>query len=235
MRAIRFIRAVTPLTLLAGSLVAAPAATAHTHIHVGEYELSIGWANEPTYVGVPNGVEVTISDHGGQPVSDLGAGDITVIVSTADQATEALPLEPAFVVDAFGTPGQYVADLLPTVPGDYTFQFAGSLHAETVDLTVASGDDTFSPVQSSTEVEFPVKVPTLAEVAERLGRIDGRIEDLQSGAGTAETANANAASALDAANRAVILGALVGGAGLVVAVVALFVAWRSGRTGSRPA
>ena len=232
MRATRFIRAVTPLALLAGSLVAAPPAFAHTHVHVGEYELSIGWANEPTYVGVPNGVEVTVSDPDGQPVTDLGAGDITVIVSTADQSTEALPLEPAFVVDVFGTPGQYVADLLPTVPGDYTFQFAGALHEETVDVSVTSGEDTFSPVQSSTEVEFPVKVPTLAEVAERLDRDNGRIEDLQSGAGLAETANANATSALDAANRAVMVGALVGGAGLVVAMIALFMAWRASRKGA---
>jgi hypothetical protein len=231
-RATRFIRAVTPVALLAGSLVAAPATSAHTHIHVGEYELSIGWANEPTYVGVPNGVEITISDHDGQPVTDLGAGDITVVVSTADQSTEALPLEPAFVVGGFGTPGQYVADLLPTVSGDYAFQFAGSLHEETVDVTVASGEDTFSPVQSSTDVEFPVKVPTLAEVAKRLDRIDGRIEDLQSGAGLAETANANAISAVDAANRAVMVGALVGGVGLLVAVIALFVAWRAGRKGA---
>lgn len=232
MRVTRFIRAVTPLALLAGSLVAVPAASAHTHVQVGGYELSIGWANEPTYVGVPNGVEITVTDLDGQPVTDLGAGDITVIVSTADQATEALPLEPAFVVDAFGTPGQYVADLLPTVPGDYTFQFAGSLHEETVDVTVTSGEDTFSPVQSSTEVEFPVKVPTLAEVAERLDRDNGRIEDLQSGAGLAETANANATNALDVANKALMVGALVGGAGLVVAVIALFVAWRASRKGA---
>ena len=227
MRATRFIRAVTPLVLIAGSLVAAPAASAHTHIHVGDYELSIGWANEPTYVGVPNGVEITVTDHDGQPVTDLGAADITVVVSIADQSTEALPLEPAFVVDVFGTPGQYVADLLPTVAGDYTFRFAGSLHEETVDVTVTSGEDTFSPVQSSTDVEFPVKVPTLAEVALRLDRDNGRIEELQSGAGLAETANANASVALDAANKALLAGGLVGGAGLVVAVIALFVAWRA--------
>jgi hypothetical protein len=235
MRTTRIIRAVTPLVLLAGSLVAAPAASAHTHIQVGDYELSIGWANEPTYVGVPNGVEVTITDQDGQPVTDLGAGDMTVIVSTADQSTEAMPLEPAFVVDVFGTPGQYVADLLPTAPGEYTFQFAGSLRAETVDVTVTSGEDTFSPVLSSTEVEFPVKVPTLAEVAKRLDRDNGRIEELQSAAAQVEVANANATSALDAANNALLVGALVGGAGLVVAVIALFVAWRASSKGARSA
>jgi hypothetical protein len=235
MRATRFIRAVPPLALLAGSLLAAPAAFAHTHIHVGDYELSIGWANEPTYVGVPNGVEVTVTDQDGQPVTDLGAGDITVIVSTADQSTEALPLQPAFVIDVFGTPGQYVADLLPTAPGEYAFQFAGSLREEPVDVTVTSGEETFSPVLSSTDVEFPFKVPTLAEVAERLDRDNGRIEQLQAGAGQAEVANANATSALDVANKALLVGAVVGGAGLVVAVIALFVAWRASSKSTRSA
>ena len=235
MRATQFIRVIAALALVAASFAVAPAASAHTHIHVGDFELSIGWANEPTYVGVPNGVEVTISDHDGQPVADLGAGDITVIVSTAEQSTEALPLEPAFVIDVFGTPGQYVADLLPTAPGDYTFQFAGSLHEETVDVTVTSGEETFSAVLSSTDVEFPFKVPTLAEVAERLDRDNGRIEELQAGAGQAEIANANATSAHDVANKALLVGSVVGGAGLVVAVIAFFVAWRASSKGGRSA
>ena len=105
-------------------------------------------------------------------------------------------------------------------------------------MTVASGDETFSPVQSSSEIEFPVKVPTLADVATRLDRIDGRIEALQSAvpaAGAIAALNATAEGALDAANRAATIGVLVGGAGLVVAVVALFVAWRAGRKGSRTA
>jgi hypothetical protein len=234
MRATRFIRAVMPLALLVSSLAAAPAASAHTHVHVGEYELSIGWANEPTYVGVPNGVEITIEDHDGQPVTDLGAGDITVVVSTADQSTAALPLEPAFVVDAFGTPGQYIADLLPTVPGDYTFQFAGSLHDQAVDVTVTSGDETFSPVQSSTDVEFPVKVPTLAEVAERLDRIDGRIAALQAALPdnqVAQTALEEARAAIAAADRATTIGVVVGSAGLIVSLVALSIAFRASRKG----
>ena len=235
MRTTRCIRAFTALALVLAALAAAPAASAHTHVHVGDFELSIGWANEPTYVGVPNGVEVTISDHDGQPVTDLGAGDITVVVSTADQSTAVLPLEPAFVVDVFGTPGQYVADLLPTVPGDYTFQFAGSLHEETVDVTVTSGEDTFSPVQSSTDVEFPVKVPTLAEVAERLDRIDGRIEELQASAIDPQTLSnlqTEVSTARNAADGAATTGLLIGGAGLVIAVIALFVAWRATRTGA---
>lgn len=231
----RFVRAAVPLALLVGSLAVAPAASAHTHVNVGPFELTIGWGNEPTYVGVPNFVELSIVDGDGQPVSDLGAGDITVVVSTADQSTDPLPLEPQFVVDAFGTPGQYGADLLPTAPGDYTFQFSGTLREETVDVTVTSGEDTFSAVQSSTDVEFPFKVPTLADVATSLERINGRIEELQASAIDPQAlANlqTTVADARAAADRASLMGIVVGGTGLVAAAVALFVAWRGARKGA---
>jgi hypothetical protein len=229
MRTTRFVRAVMPVALIAGWLIVAPATSAHTHVQVGEYELGIGWGVEPTYVGVPNFVELSIEDEAGEPVTDLGRGDITVVVSTAGQSTEPLPIEPQFVVDAFGEPGEYGADLLPTVPGEYTFQFSGSLKGETVDVSVTSGEDTFSPVQASTDVEFPVKVPTMGEVAERLERIDGRTQTATA------AAQASAEAAVDAANRATLLAVGIGGLGLVVAVIALFVAWRATRKGAGPA
>jgi hypothetical protein len=228
MRVTRFIRAITPVALLAGWLIAAPATSAHTHVHVGEYELGIGWGVEPTYVGVPNFVELSIENAAGEPVTDLKPGDVTVVVSTAGQSTEPLSIEPQFVVGAFGEPGQYGADILPTVPGEYTFTFAGTLKGEAVDVTVTSGEDTFSPVQASSDVEFPVKVPTMAEVAERLERIDGRIQDATAGA------QASADAAVDAANRATQLGVGIGGLGLVVAVISLGVAWRATRKRAGP-
>jgi len=226
MRGSRFMRAITPVGLIAGWLIAAPATSAHTHVHVGDYELGIGWGVEPTYVGVPNFIEFSIETEAGDPVTNLEPGDITVVVSTAGQSTEALPLQPLFVVGEFGEPGQYGADLLPTAPGDYTFQFAGTIKGDPVDVTVTSGDETFSPVQASTDVEFPVKVPTMAEVAQRLERIDGRIQDATT------DSQASADAAIDAANRATQLGVGIGGVGLVVAVVALFVAWRATREGA---
>jgi hypothetical protein len=234
MRAIRWIRAVVALVAVIACFAVAPAASAHGHVEVGEYGLTIGWANEPTFVDQPNGVELSIEHHEtGEPIGDLVAVDLTVVVSTADLSTQALPLEPAF-----GQPGVYVADLLPTSPGDYTFHLVGSIGDQAVDVEMTSGEDTFSPVRASSEVEFPVKVPTLAEVAERLGRIDGRIEALQASAIDPQTlANlqTDINTARNAADSAATTGLFVGGAGLVVAVIALFVAWRGGRKGAGPA
>lgn len=237
MRFPRRLRVIVVMALMTIPLALAPAASAHTHIEVGEYHVSIGWVNEPTFVGQPNGVEFSIEDHDEQPVTDLAAGAVQVVVSTAGGETAPLPLEPGFSVEGgFGTLGQYEAELMPTTPGEYTFHFTGSIHDEPVDVTVTSGEETFSPVRSSTEIEFPVKVPTLADVATRLDRIDGRIGAVQADApaalAAAQAATDAARAATESANRALLIGSLVGGAGVVLALAALYVAIRAGRRGA---
>ena len=242
MRSSRRIRLVLLLAVLGSSLTFAPSVAAHAHQHIGELEVVIGWLNEPTFVGQPNGVEITISDHDGEPVLDLAEGDLMVVVSTADQETAPLPLSPGFsLTGGFGTPGQYEAELLPTTPGEYTFHFTGAIHDERVDLSITSGEETFSPVRSSSDIEFPVKVPALADVATRLDRIDGRIEDLQAQVPDAQaitdlrTAAADARAAAVSADRTAMIGVLVGAAGVVVAVLSLWYAMRAGRRGAGPA
>lgn len=231
------LRAIVVIALMSIPLALAPAASAHTHIEVGDYHVSIGWVNEPTFVGQPNGVEFTIEDHDEQPVTDLAAGALQVVVSTAGGETAPLPLEPGFSVEGgFGTLGQYEAELMPTTPGEYTFHFTGAIHDAPVVVTVTSGEDTFSPVRSSTEIEFPVKVPTLADVATRLDRIDSRIAAVQSDApaalAAAQAATDVAQAATESANSALLIGSLIGGAGVALAIAALFVAMRAGRRGA---
>jgi hypothetical protein len=208
----------------------------HTLQKAGAYNLLIGWHVEPTYVGQPNAVEVTITDATGQPVTDLGADDLKVVVSTAGQDSPELTFDPAFdLEEGNGTPGQYVADILPTAPGDYTFHVTGAVHGQAVDITVTSGDQTFDPAIGTSDVEFPVKLPSMTEVSTHLDRIDSRISDLQGSTVTpadVDAANAAAASANDAATRALYIGGGIGLLGLVVGLVALGVAVRSRR---RPA
>jgi hypothetical protein len=219
------------------SLGLAPAVSAHSGIEVGEYLLTVGWQNEPAYAGQPNGVQVFIADHHDEsPVNDLGAEDLSVVVSIAGQDSASLVLEPRFdLAEGFGTPGEYGAELIPTAPGDYTFHLTGKIHDAPVDLDVTAGEETFSSVLGSSDAEFPVKLPNLGEVATRLDRIDGRIAELQSAAPGADAlhvataASDAAAAATAAANQALLIGSLIGLAGIVVAVVALAVAMRARR------
>ena len=220
-------------------LAIAPATAAHTGHAAGDYLLDIGWLTEPTFVAQPNAVQVTITDHDGAPVTDLAVGALSVVVSTANQDSQSLQLEPAFdAAEGTGPLGEYDAALVPTAPGNYTFHITGSIHGTAVDLTVTSGEATFDPVVGSSDLEFPAKLPNLIEVATRLDRIDSRIAALAS-ADPGSAALAAAQSAADAArtaaasaDRALLIAALVGGAGLVVAVIALALAMRAGRRGA---
>ncbi len=231
------LRAVSRLGLAAGALLSslafAPVVSAHAHVTIGDYEVTIGWMNEPTLVGQPNGVEVRVDGPDG-PVVDLGGDSLAVVVSTGDQETPSLPLTPAFSIEGgFGTPGQYTAELIPTLPGEYTFHFRGSIRDEPVDLSITSGEDTFSAVNSTSELEFPIKVPSLADVATRLDRIDGRIEALaadnegKDALAAAGAAVAAANHAVAAADRAMLLGVVIGGAGVLIGAIALVTARRA--------
>ncbi|MEO7840767.1 MAG: hypothetical protein ABIU06_15600, partial [Anaerolineales bacterium] len=98
-------------------------ALAHESITVGDYELEIGWVEEPPIVGQQNAILVIVSDASGgeaQPVEDVSS--LTVTVSYGGQSKE-LTLEPL----GEDAPGQYEVAILPTVAGQYIISFNGQL------------------------------------------------------------------------------------------------------------
>src|SRR5256885_9937455 len=163
-----------PIAILAIGLasLATPVA-AHVVKQVGPYSVALGWVHEPTYVGQLNAVQVVIKDAKGNPVSDLSADALKVVVSTAGQQSDPLSLGPKFDEDTgLGIPGDYEAPLIPTAPGGYTFLVTGSIHATRIDETATSSDTTFDSVVDPSAVQFPSKLPALGDIATRLVRVD---------------------------------------------------------------
>ena len=72
------------------ALVVSSTASAHVVKQFGTFSVALGWLHEPTYVAVQNAVQVIVKDSAGNPVNDLQAGDLAVVVSTAGQQTAAL-------------------------------------------------------------------------------------------------------------------------------------------------
>jgi hypothetical protein len=107
----------------------APPALAHGEAGQGDLALTIGFADEPAYAGMPNAVQLVV-EHDGQPVTDLKRGDMQVEITFGDETSEPMDLEPAFFIEGgqvvFGEPGDYHADFVPSQPGKYTFHFTGS-------------------------------------------------------------------------------------------------------------
>ena len=157
---------------------------AHEGRELGEYELVFGWRNEPALVGYPNGPELFIRLHEAEetehtegeehedPIADL---EVSLQVEvTFGPATRTLELRPAF-----GETGHYIADLIPTRPGDYSFRVFGMIGDVEVDEVFSSADGSFSSVEPASDITFPDEVPSFVELLERIAELEAQIEALQ--------------------------------------------------------
>jgi hypothetical protein len=216
------------------AVVPAPPALAHEGRGVGDGDLLmvVGFGTEPAYAGQPNSVQLLL-EHGGEPVVDLG-NTLDVEVGFGDE-TMALELEPFFSVGEFGEPGDYRAWFIPTRPGTYTFHFSGTIDGEEVDEEFTSGPDTFSDVDSPSDIMFPVQDPSTGELAERIEQeiprlneaIDGvRADAVARAERAAEAAAATASDDVDGARTLGLIGLIVGALGLLVGIGALVAARR---------
>jgi hypothetical protein len=218
--------AAIPAVTIAFILGLAQPALGHILVKVGPYQLAIGWSHEPTYVGEQNAVEVFVTDASNAPVDDLTPDDLKVVVSNGGQQSDPMALAPSFDEDTgLGTRGDYLAPLIPTTPGDYTFHVTGKVHDTAVDETATSSDSTFDSAAAPAAIQFPNKLPTLGDIATRLDRQDTR----------AQLATTVAAAAKDAADRAMITGVAVGIAGVVLGLAGVLLGWRAWRRASRTA
>jgi hypothetical protein len=186
-------------------------AFAHEERAVGPVQMVVGWVNEPTYTGFPNGVQLFLNDSAGEPIRDLG-DTLKVEVSLGEESMGPLTLEPAFGED-FGTPGEYNANLIPTRPGAYSFHFTGSVRGQEVDQTFTAAEEghTFSVVEDDSEVAFPAKDPSRAELAQKVDRLEPRLE-------TASTELAAAKQDADDAKSQATIGIVVGAIGVIAAI-----------------
>ena len=126
-------------------------ALAHESITVGDYTLEVGWLNEPPVVGQHNAIVVNVSSGDEQPVEDVSS--LTLTISYGGQQ-KTLTLEP---LDEH-SPGQYVASILPTVAGEYSVIFGGTMGDTAVDAEthveeVQTADTLAFPTVDSTQPE----------------------------------------------------------------------------------
>ena len=222
------------ITASALALASAGAASAHAVETVGTYTIEIGWQHEPTYVGEANGVQVIVTGPDDVPVTDLASGDLTVVVTTGSDQSSPLTFDPGFdPIEMNGPLGEYDAPIVPTAPGDYTFHLTGTIHGQTVDLTVTSGDETFDTVKDPSGLQFPATLPTTGEIVTRLDRIDARIGALGTSTGpsqaSVDAAAAKAADAAASADRALLIGGGIGVVGVLVGLYGVMLAMRSRR------
>jgi hypothetical protein len=216
----RFLARIVPVAvaLAAAALLlamqAAPAA-AHEGRRIGGYNFLVGFGEEPAYAGTRNSAQVIITDAAGRPVTELG-DQLNVMVMTGGKAMT-LKLEPNFEVGEWGTPGDFRAFFVPTVPGRYTFHLRGKVGGQKVDQPFTSGPKTFGDVEDPAKVAFPTRDPSTGQLAQRLDRELPRLSAALQAATTRERSVRHAA---DQARQLALAGILLGVVGLVVGALA---------------
>jgi hypothetical protein len=218
---------IVSITVAAFTFLTAPPAFAHELRTVGAYQITVGWLTEPTYVGQTNAIELFVHDAKGTALDDIGPNGLKVQVITGSQTSDPLAMKGAFDPDTgLGLHGQYLASIIPTSPGDYTFHFTGDINGQRIDEKFTSSDKTFNTVVDPTGVEFPAKNPTIGvlstSISQLTPRVDSATSALTAAAGTAK-------SAKDSASTATTLGTV----GLIVGIIALLVGVFVGISGRR--
>jgi hypothetical protein len=188
---------------------AAPAA-AHEHEMIGDYELTVGWLDEPAVVGSVNGLDLGIRHHLADNTTEPVLGVEATLTATLSTGGASVPkaLEPQF-----GRPGSYSFDVIPTREGSYSVRFAGTVNGTAVNATV----ELDGPL-SRLDLEFPVADPTpsdlQAAMAANATAQQATIDKLQSDQAAVQ-AQASAAMMVGA------VGLLAGVAGVGVGALAM--------------
>ncbi len=149
------------LLALLFAVVLSITAFAHGSTQVGDYELVIGFRNEPAYQGEPNGLDLFVTNTAtNEPVNGLEETLRVEIIYGASK--QELPIRAQF-----GQDGAYGADVLPTEAGDYTWHIWGEIEGTPVDVSMTSSPDTFGSVEPKSEFAFPAAEPTMQELRDQ--------------------------------------------------------------------
>lgn len=128
----------------------------------GQFHFVVGFLNEPAFQGELNGISVRITMNPSADATPVAEGEtvertpiegletaLTFEIIYEDQTAE-LPVETVWR-DA----GHYVAYVIPTEPGVYSFRITGEIDGVAIDETFTGGPETFSEVAPRAEIEFP--------------------------------------------------------------------------------
>jgi len=156
--------------------------SAHELRDLEDFQFVFGWRDEPALTNTKNGPEVFIRLLEGAEgdISELLADmevDLRVEVSFGPETTT-LDLRQDFRDNT-----HYIADLIPTRPGDYSFRVLGTIGDSEIDETFTSADGEFSSVEPVSDIAFPVNDPTNAELLERIEALEAELEALRAQVG----------------------------------------------------
>ena len=114
-------------------------------------------------------------------------------------------------------PGHYVAEFVPTAPGDYRMRFFGSIEGNAIDETFDSGPDTFDTVIPSDAIQFPVVLESNREIQ---NATRGALDAVQNLETDLEAASSNASTGMIIGIIGIVFGAIATGISVFAITIA---------------
>lgn len=148
--------------VIALTLLLVQIASAHERRVVGKYQFVVGFLNEPAYLGVPNGIDLRVTNaETNKPVEGLEKTVKAKVIYGGKN------LEPALAA-RFGQPGAYAGYFVPTKTGAYIFQFTGDVEGFKIDEKFESGPGRFGEPEDTSALQFPEKVTDPLELTKQV-------------------------------------------------------------------
>jgi hypothetical protein len=198
-------------------------ASAHKTTVFGNYLVTVGWQNEPTYAGLLNSPIVEVKKGSGDSAKPVINALANIQISIKyGSVTKQLDFVPDSTVD-----GQYVSPLIPTKVGSYSLVMKGTIENQNIDTEIAlddvAGIDTLNfPPSSSADTS------NIGQVGTIINQLTSDIEDAKSSANSAAQSVANVGKSFqevkDTTDRLYMIsmaGIGIGVAGIVIAVFAI--------------
>ena len=123
--------------------------SAHGTLQVGDYSVVIGFHNEPVYVGVPNALDLFVTNtKTNTKVNGLESTlKAELIFGSSKESLTLVPQE--------DTDGAYTTYVMPTRAGDYTWHIFGTIESTPIDVSMTSSPTTFDSAALLSTIAFP--------------------------------------------------------------------------------
>lgn len=174
---IRLVSLVSATFVVASSLlIFAGTAAAHDRRMVGPYQFVVGFLSEPAFAGNTNGLDLRVTDTRVTPAKAVEGLEKTLTAEVQSGGLAPLGLT---LTARFGTPGAYNGNFVPTAPGAYIFQIKGKIESLDVNERFESGPGRFNDVESTTALQYPVKVPAANDLGDSLTAIQADLTQIR--------------------------------------------------------
>ena len=213
---------------------------AHEPREIDDYNLVVGFLNEPAFEGLMNGVYVYVGKVGAhghgeeEAAKEHGHGEELITGVTGLQNT--LQVEVTHVpsgstrlmrLHAFSDEtGHYKSDFIPTSTGQFIFHLIGTIEGKPIDEQFVSGVGTFDDVQPATTIQFPESAASPRELESAVRGALASAQQAQDTALAVEAATDSARESASTATTLAIAGIVVGALGIAVGGIGMFAALR---------